>query len=92
MSEDMPPMPRDFGWRYVWWFLWCNAITLLATAQGCFAALALMSDMFSHTTIRIYMAANAVLSILIAQIKKNNPPPPAPLKIAPLVNPPENVK
>lgn len=74
------PVPRDWGWRYITWLIWCNAITILAVAQGVFATLALASDMFSHTTIRVYMVANAILSALIAQIKRNNPPSPPPTK------------
>jgi hypothetical protein len=74
------PMPRDFGWRYIGWFLWCNALTLLGTAQGTFAVLALANDMFSPRTLKTYLIANAVLSVVVSQIKKNFPPPPAPLK------------
>lgn len=77
MTDDIP---RDFGWRYILWQIWCNALTLVGIAQATFASLALMSDMFSHDTIRWYMVASAVLSIVIAQIKKSNPPPPPPLK------------
>ena len=74
------PMPRDFGVRYVLWFAWCNAISILSIIQGSFAAAALMTDLFSHTTIRVYMVCNAVLSLIIAQVKRNSPPPPPPLK------------
>jgi hypothetical protein len=74
------PMPLDFGWKYVWWVAWSNAITILAIAQGTFATMALASDMFSHNTVRIYMVANAVMSAIIAQVKRNLPPGPHPRK------------
>ncbi len=78
--DPVPPVPSNFGPRYVAWWLWCNAITILQSAQGVFAGLALASDMFSHNTVRVYMVTNAVLSIIIAQVKKNNPPSPPPTK------------
>lgn len=73
-------MPRDFGWRYIGWMLWCNLITVLAIIQGTFAVLALATDIFSHNTVRIYMVINAILSGAVAQIKRNKPPGPPPLK------------
>jgi len=79
MNAEVPDMPRDFGIRYVFWFIWCNLITIVAIAQGTFAVLALASDMFSHNTVRIYMVISAVLSAVIAQVKKNVPPGPPPL-------------
>lgn len=78
--SDEPPVPAGFGWRYVGWAIWTNAITILSIIQGVFATLALASDMFSHTTVRIYMVSNAVLSAVIAQIKRNKPPSPPPTK------------
>jgi len=73
-------MPRDWGWRYIGWAIWCNFITILAVLQGIFATLALAGDMFSHTTVRIYMVANAVISAIVAQVKRNSPPGPPPVK------------
>lgn len=78
--SDEESMPRDFGWRYVGWFLWSNAISLLSTAQGTFAALALASDMFSARTLKVFLVTNAILCVVISQIKRNNPPGPPPLK------------
>jgi hypothetical protein len=74
------PVPRDFGWRYIAWLAWTNAVTILMVIQGVFATLALASDMFSHNTVRVYMVASAVLSAVVAQIKRNAPPPPPPTK------------
>lgn len=87
-DEPDPPMPRDFGVRYILWMAWCNAITILSVLQGIFATLALAGDMFSHNTVRIYMVANAILSAVVAQIKRNKPPGPPPTKPVPTVSPP----
>jgi hypothetical protein len=90
------PMPRDFGWRYIGWLAWCNAITILSTLQGVFAAVLLVVDvpddphpMLSHTAVRVIFLINAVLTALVAQIKRNNPPGPPPSKApsVPLVQP-----
>ena len=80
MSDPAPQMPRDFGWRWIAWIAWCNAISILSTSQAIFAALALDSDSFSPHAIRGYMIANAVLTVIVSQIKKNRPPGPPPLQ------------
>ena len=75
------PVPSYFGLRYIVWLIWTNLVTIIAIVQGTFAVLALSSeDMFSHTTVRWFMVASAVLSAVIAQIKKNVPPSPPPTK------------
>ena len=73
-------VPRDFGWRFVLWAAWTNAITILATFQGVVAALMVDKEIFTHDTFRYLVIGNAVLTATIAQIKANKPPGPPPLK------------
>jgi hypothetical protein len=82
---DEPEMPRDWGWRYVLWILWCNSITALAIIQSAFAAVLLVADdganpLIPHSTYRWIVLGNAIFTGVIAQVKKNNPPPPPPTK------------
>lgn len=86
MSDE--PMPRDFGWRYVLWALWCNSITALAIIQSALAAVLLVADdgpnpLIPHTAYRWIVLGNAIFTGVIAQIKRNNPPPPPPTKQGP---------
>lgn len=84
MTDD--PMPRDFGWRYVGWFLWSNAITGLAILQTATATILVASDpadpnpLIPHMVLKAIVLANAVLSGIIAQVKRYNPPGPPPTK------------
>ena len=74
------PVPSNFGFRYVAWFIWLNSITALAILQGALASVMLLADdsstnpLLSHTTWRMIVLANAILTGIIAQVKKNNPP------------------
>ena len=77
------PIPRDFGWRYILWMIWSNAITILAALQGIFASVLLVSDdptnpMLPHTWVRWIVLGNAILTGVIAQVKRNSPPSPPP--------------
>lgn len=81
--NDPDPMPRDFGLRWIMWMAWSNAVTILAILQGIFASLLLVGDdpnnpLFSHNAFRYIMLGNAILTGLVAQLKKNHPPPPPP--------------
>lgn len=62
------------------WLLWSNLITLLATIQAALAGLMISANVFTHTQFRVIVIANAVLTAVIAQIKRNNPPGPPPEK------------
>jgi hypothetical protein len=73
-------IPRDFGWRYILWMCWSNIITIMASAQGIVAMLMLDQEIFSHTTFRYIVLGNAILTAVVAQIKRNNPPSPPPTK------------
>ena len=77
----MNAMPRDFGIRYAFWFLWCNAITALAILQGIFAAVLLAAEdspdrdpLLPHQAVRWIVLGNAVLTGIIAQVKRQMPP------------------
>lgn len=74
------PVPRDFGWRYVAWFAWDNAVSILSTMQAVFQAVTLDPTLVSHNTVHWLSIGNLVLIVLIAQIKKNSPHSPPPLK------------
>jgi hypothetical protein len=80
------PVPRDFGWRYIAWMAWCNAITILAVLQGALASVLLAVDdsaknpLLTHNEFRLVILGNAVLTGLIAQVKRNKPPGPPPVK------------
>jgi hypothetical protein len=70
------PMPRDFGWRWVLWMAWCNAISILATLQAVFAAITLDPTLLPHDVVHWIQIASLILLVIIAQLKKYNPPPP----------------
>ncbi len=79
------PIPRDFGWRYILWMIWSNAITILAALQGIFVSVLLVSDdptnpMLPHYVVRWIVLGNAVLTGVVAQLKRNSPPGPPPVK------------
>jgi len=74
------PVPHYFSFRYVVWFLWSNAITGLAILQGVLAGLMLDQELFSHQTFRYIVLGNAILTATVAQVKRNNPPSPPPMK------------
>ena len=77
--HPVPPMPRDFGWRYILWVTWCNALSILGTAQAILAMLALDPTLVSAKSYHYITLANAILVVVVAQWKKNAPPGPPPL-------------
>jgi hypothetical protein len=80
MNAEDTPMPTNFGFRYIAWAVWANLITILAVLQGVLATLMLDQDIFSHETFRYIVLGNALLTALVAQIKRNSPPSPPPTK------------
>jgi hypothetical protein len=76
----MTEIPRDFGWRYVLWLTWSNAITILAVIQGVLSALMVTQGIFDHTTFQYLAIGNAILTAIVAQVKRNKPPGPPPRK------------
>ena len=80
LKSDRTVVADAMNWRLIWWALWSNMITLLATVQTIIAALMLEQDVFSHETFRKIVIANAILTAIVAQVKKNKPPGPRPTR------------
>lgn len=72
-------MPRYFGWRYIWWLAYTNALTILATLQLIFLQFT-MDDTLSRPVVHWLLSGANILGIVIAQIKRNHPPGKAPTK------------
>jgi hypothetical protein len=68
-------MPANFGWRYVLWFLWSHAITVLMITQAIFSTLTLDPTLVSHDVFHWMLIINAVLCAVLAQVKRDHPPP-----------------
>ena len=70
-------IPADFGVRYIIWYLfWRNAITVLMIVQAAFSAvLALLPTMVNDKAFHWLLITNAVLCAILAQIKRDQPPP-----------------
>ena len=69
--------PAGFVVRYIFWFLfWKNAITVLMITQAAFsAALALIPNMVNDKAFHWLLITNAVLCAILAQVKRDTPPP-----------------
>lgn len=66
-------IPKNFGCKYVAWFFWSHAVSILSIVQGVFATLSLATDMFSHNVVRGYMVANAITCAILANIDRRKP-------------------
>jgi hypothetical protein len=77
------PVPAYFSFRYVLWLAWTNAITILMMAQAALTTLTVSGDIFAPTTERKILLAVAILGTVLAQIKRNGPPPMKPAKETP---------
>jgi hypothetical protein len=88
-DDDLPPIPSNFGFKYILWYLWLNSITILMIVQAVFTALTLDPDIVSHNTFHYILIGNAVATAIVAQVKKNNPPSPPPPR-SPAVSESEN--
>ena len=77
MADD--PVPAYFSVRYVLWFMWSNAITLLMTLQTIVSALTLDQSLFPDKVLHWMLIANAALVATLANIRRNGPPPSRPL-------------
>ena len=80
MNDPIPPMPLNFGLRYVLWIAWSNALTILMTLQAVFTMVTLDPTLVDHAVAHYCLVASCVLGIVIAQLKRNNPPGPPPTK------------
>ena len=81
MSDD--PVPAYFSWRYIIWLSWSNAVTILGTIQAIFQAITIDQTLVDHTTAHIISIINLAIMVIIAQMKKNNPPGDPPMKTVP---------
>lgn len=87
--DPLPPIPSNFGLRYVLWWLWCNAIQLASLLQGAFASILLVIEPMDPNVkppvprwvVLMVLLGNAILTGMIARTKRNNPPPPPPVKV-----------
>lgn len=80
VRRSKKPMPHDFGWRWLVWLLWSNILTVLLTIQAIFLQLTLDPESLPRNWVhRVLQAAN-IIGIVVAQVKRNNPPPPRPRK------------
>jgi len=71
-------MPRFFGVRYILWLGWTNALTILLTVQAIFLQLTLDPESLSRVWVHRLLQAANIIGIVVAQIKRNAPPGPAP--------------
>ncbi len=69
------PVPTYFGFRFVMWWLWSNAITGLMILQAAFTALTLDPTLVPHETFHWILLGNSVLCAIVAQVKLTNPTP-----------------
>lgn len=67
--------PAGFGWNWVWWWLWKNAITVLMVIQAAVTALTLDPTLIPHNAFHYLLITNSVLCVILAQIKRDHPPP-----------------
>jgi hypothetical protein len=94
-EQEPPPIPTNFGFRYVlwvaWWnlyrgtgltltFIWANAITILSIVSAIFAAMTLDPTIVDHETFHYILIGQMVLTAILAQIKRQPSPPPPPSK------------
>lgn len=84
-QDETPPVPSNFGWRYIlwvsWWnfckgskvfwkFVWANAITVLSIISAIFAAITLDPTVVAHNTFHYILIGQMVLTAVLAQIKR----------------------
>ena len=75
MTENMPP---NFGFRYIAWAIWSNAITIVSSLTAIFTAITLDPTLVSHTAFHWIVIGVMAGNVILAQIKRNNPPTPPP--------------
>ena len=92
------PVPSYFSFRYIAWVAWSNAITIMAMLQAIFQAITLDPTLLPHEVVHWATIVSLILTIIVAQMKKNNPPGESPRKVsnggngAPLVSTKEEGK
>jgi hypothetical protein len=98
LPYEPPPIPKDFGWRYVLWsswfyfwrglyitisYLWVNAITVLSTVSAFFTAITLDPTLVARTTLHYILIVNFSLTAILAQIDRSKQKPLTPKEITP---------
>lgn len=73
-------MPADFGPKWVAWQIWDNAISILMVLQGIASAVTLDPTLVPHNYFHWALIANAVLALIVAQVKRQQAKPPEPPK------------
>ncbi len=66
-------VPSYFGWRFVLFFLWSHAITVLMIVQAAFSTLTLDPTLVPHDVFHWLLIVNAMMCAVLAQVKR--PPP-----------------
>ena len=92
MSTPDPPMPRDFGLRYMIWIAWTNKLTILMALQALFTAVTLDPTLVNHQVAHWCLIVANVLGIVGAQYSRRNPIPPPPVQgqpISTIIKPPK---
>lgn len=94
MNGDEPPMPPDFGWRYVFWIGWTNKLSIIMFLQTVFLAITAQPGVLTDTTIHGLLIVTNVLGIALAQYNKvTTPQVPRPVQgqsLATIIKPPKN--
>jgi hypothetical protein len=67
--------PAGFGWKWVFWWIWKNAITVLMVVQFAVSAVTLDPTVLPPTVFHWTLIVNSVLCFILAQIKRDHPPP-----------------
>jgi len=95
LEEETPPVPPNFGLRYIWWvswwnfcrglrvtlvFIWAHAITILSILSSIFAAITLDPTVVAHDVFHYILIGQMILIAILAQIKRSPTPPPPPSK------------
>jgi hypothetical protein len=74
--DPIPPyFTVGFVLRYILWFCWTKAVSILQTVQAVVAAITLDPTLVSHGTFHWFLIGNSVLCVILAQIDRKSPPP-----------------
>jgi len=88
--DGPPPIPTNFGLRYIlwvaWWnfyrgtgitlsFIWAHAITILSIISAIFAAITLDPTVVDHDVFHYILIGQMVLTAILAQINRRPSPP-----------------
>jgi hypothetical protein len=83
--NPLPPIPANFGLRYIAWWIWCHMIFLLSIVQGGLSAAMLVADspkdpanpaagtLFPHIWVVGFMLGNAILTAILSRVERKMP-------------------